>query len=286
MDGVRNLCPAELIKDGDLILLIERILELRERDTVRVTKVQGYADEGVVQAGQVRELGRIGKNAADGTADFGRRRVGFAVIDARRNLSGICGRWYPIIVSLHRFFIAVSRAVVNHVDGEGSSPDPLVWSAGALPKRRRLVLAVRDRAMLPGPAFIWTSAWVILPPLLQMRMLGFGLTQLASWLSGSLSWEPCIGRLIGQIFGLVVFLVLRRERLVLEKASPGYQRPGRPSSVSAVSSGAGIDIWRTCRFIGASMKSLCSLPGGIGRFVPCIIGANHWRLRRLPRKLS
>ena len=25
-------------------------------------------------------------------ADFGRRRVGNAVIDARRNLSGVCGR--------------------------------------------------------------------------------------------------------------------------------------------------------------------------------------------------
>ena len=27
------------------------------------------------------------------------------------------------------------------------------------------------------------------------------------------------------------------------------------------------------------MRALCSLPGGIGRFVPCRIGANHCRLR-------
>ena len=46
----------------------------------------------------------------------------------------------------------VSRAVVNHVDCEGTAPDPLVWSAGALPKRRRLVHAWRNHAMLPGPA--------------------------------------------------------------------------------------------------------------------------------------
>ena len=37
-DGVRHLCPAELLKDGDLILLIDRILQQRGRDTVRVTK--------------------------------------------------------------------------------------------------------------------------------------------------------------------------------------------------------------------------------------------------------
>ena len=50
LDGVRNPC-AELSKDGDLILLIERILELRGRDTVRVTKVKGHAGEDMVQGG-------------------------------------------------------------------------------------------------------------------------------------------------------------------------------------------------------------------------------------------
>ena len=36
----------------------------------------------------------------------------------------------------------------------------MVWSAGALPKRRRLVHAVRDRAFLPWPYCIWDSQWV------------------------------------------------------------------------------------------------------------------------------
>ena len=63
-------------------------------------------------------------------------------------------------LSLHRFFIAISWAVVNHDGREGLAPDPLVWSAGALPKRRRLVHAVRDRAFLPGPPGIWDSEWV------------------------------------------------------------------------------------------------------------------------------
>ena len=42
----RGSCPAELLNDGDLVLLIDWPLELRERDTVRVTKVQGHADVG------------------------------------------------------------------------------------------------------------------------------------------------------------------------------------------------------------------------------------------------
>ena len=68
----------------------------------------------MVSDGWVRELNRLGNNAADEAADFGRWRVGPAVIDARRNLSGVCGRWYPVLLDLHRFFIAISRGVVNH----------------------------------------------------------------------------------------------------------------------------------------------------------------------------
>ena len=67
------------------------MLHLRGLDTVRITEAKGHADEGMVLDGRVRELDRIGDNAADGAADFGRRRVGNTVIDARRNLSG--GMW-------------------------------------------------------------------------------------------------------------------------------------------------------------------------------------------------
>ena len=69
---------------------------------------------------------------------------------------------FPVTIDLHRFLIAISRAVVNHVDGDGTAPDPLVWSAGVLPKRRRLVHAVRDRVFLPGPAGIWEREWIAL----------------------------------------------------------------------------------------------------------------------------
>ena len=105
-----------------------RMLHLRGLDTVRITKVKGHADEGMVLDGRVRELDRL---LLDEAADFGRRRVSNSVIDARRNLSGVCGRWYPVILDLHRFFIAISQAVVNHDGRDGTAPGPLVWSAGA-----------------------------------------------------------------------------------------------------------------------------------------------------------
>ena len=100
------LPPLELVTDGDLLILLRRMIDLRGRDTVRVTKVKGHADEGMVSDGRDRELDRLGNHAADEAADFGRGRVGPAVIDARRNLSGVCGRWYPVILDLHRFLIA------------------------------------------------------------------------------------------------------------------------------------------------------------------------------------
>ena len=117
----------------------------------------------MVLNGQVRKDDRLGNGAADEAADFGRRRVGNAVIEARRNLSGVYGRWYLVVLDLHRFFIATSRAVVNHDGWDGTAPDPLVWSAGAHPKRRGLVHAVRDQAFLPGPPGIWDSEWVTVP---------------------------------------------------------------------------------------------------------------------------
>ena len=111
IDGRHGPTPFKLVKDGDLLLLIERMLRLRGLATARVTKVKGHADDGMVR---VRGIDKLGNDAADEAAEFGRRGVGNAVIDARRNLSGVCGRWYPVILDLHRFFIAISRAVVNH----------------------------------------------------------------------------------------------------------------------------------------------------------------------------
>ena len=81
------------------------MLHLRGLDSVRIGELTGHADEGMVRDGGVREQDRVGDNAADEAADFGRRRVGLPVIDARRNFSGVCGRWYLVILTLHHFFL-------------------------------------------------------------------------------------------------------------------------------------------------------------------------------------
>ena len=239
----------------------------------------------MVLDGRVREQDRVGNNAADEAADFGRRRVGNTVIDARRNLSGVCRRWYPVILDLHWFFVAISRAVVNHDGSDGTAPDPLVWSAGAFPKRRRLVHAVRDRAMLHGPPAIWVAEWAHIPaPAISAEDVAqcpFTTGLVVKWVAflGSLHW-PAGGADLG-VVGISYVELLILDELWAGETHPRYLRPGRPISVPAVPLGPGVDILRSCRFIGALMRSRCLLSGGLGRFVPCAIGANHCSFRHL-----
>ena len=128
----------------------------------------------------------MGNNAADEAADFGHRRVDYSVIDARRCFSGVCGRWGPVLLNLHRFFIAMSSAVVNH-DGCEMVRLLILWSG-------LLVLCQRGVG--------WYMLCVIMPCDLDLRLFGLlggsmfrllllvlgmlliGLTLLVSWLSG------------------------------------------------------------------------------------------------------
>ena len=47
LDGVPPSTPLELVTDGDLLVLIRRMIDLRGCNTVRITKVKGHADEGM-----------------------------------------------------------------------------------------------------------------------------------------------------------------------------------------------------------------------------------------------
>ena len=84
--------------------IIERMLHIRGLNTVRISKAKGHADETLVRAGTVRGLDKLGNDGADEAADFGRRRVPWCVIDAWRNLSGVCSRWGPVVLVLHHFY--------------------------------------------------------------------------------------------------------------------------------------------------------------------------------------
>ena len=60
LNGHHGSTPFEPVTDGNLLVLIDRMLRLRGHDTVRVTKVKGHADEGMVLNGRVREVDRFG----------------------------------------------------------------------------------------------------------------------------------------------------------------------------------------------------------------------------------
>ena len=62
---------------------------------------------------------------------------------------------------------------------------------------------------------------------------------------------------------------------------PKLRRLHRPISVSAVPVRPSIDIWRSCRFLGAMLRALGGQPGRSGRFLTCRTGANHCRLRSI-----
>ena len=48
-----------VVDDGDLLLLLEHMLHRRGLDTVRISKVKGHADDGMVLHGQVRQVDRL-----------------------------------------------------------------------------------------------------------------------------------------------------------------------------------------------------------------------------------
>ena len=138
---------------------------------------------------------------------------------------------------------------------------------------------------LPGPPGLWDSDWVNIPAsaicAADVALWPYTPGLLVKWftfLGSSLHW-PAGG--ISYLELLILYELWAGERLSLEKATVRYLRPGRPISVSAVLFGPGIDIWSSCRFVRALMRSLCLLPGGLGRFVTCSIGANHCRLRHI-----
>ena len=200
-------------------------------------------------------------------------------------------RWYPVIIDLHRFFIATSRAVVNHDGSDGTAPDPSVGSAGALPKRRPAGSCGSGPGPFPRPPGIWDSEWVKIPA------SAIGADDIAHWpyTTGLLvKWVaflvPYIGLLVVWFLELVVSLYVvllilcelwAGERLSREKAHPRYLRSGRPISMSALPFCPALIFGALVVSLGAMMRYLCLLPGGLGRFVPCSIGADYCRLRHI-----
>ena len=153
--------PLPLVKDGDLITLARYMIRARGRETVRVTKVKGHAEDVDVQQGRVRLVDKQGNDEADAAADIGRRHQSEILINARRRLLQARSHWNPTMSDLHRFMIAVARISVNHDGKGGTGPDPLVWDQGSRPKVRKLAIQVNvGLASLPGPPGFLNSSWI------------------------------------------------------------------------------------------------------------------------------
>ena len=195
------------------------------------------------------------------------------VIDARRNLAGVC-MWALVSCGLgYQFFIAISRAAVSCDDGGGTAPEfgLLVLSLSGVGLRTRFEVGPCCLehwlfGLVTGLTFFHLlfllRMWPCSAGFLFKWVIFFGYLALASCCGGP--WVRCVFLFIEL---LILYERCAGERLVLEKAVPRHPRPGRPISVSAVPFGPGIDIWRSCRFIGALSRSLCALPGSIGWFI-------------------
>ena len=111
--------------DGDLLRLVQFALVWRGRGLPRFPRLR------VVLMMPWSGI-RLGNDAAEEAAEFGRRRLGCGVLDARRCLREVSGRWYSVVCGLHHFFIAFSRAVVNEDGQGGTAIHPVVWSVGSV----------------------------------------------------------------------------------------------------------------------------------------------------------
>ena len=69
---------------------------------------------------------------------MGRRYQSVILIDARRRLLKVRSHWYPIMLLLHRFMVAVAGVSASHDGRGGTAPDPLVWDLGGRPKARKI----------------------------------------------------------------------------------------------------------------------------------------------------
>ena len=63
------------------------------------------------------------------------------------------GEWYPRMLVLHRYMVAISRESLNHDGGGGSGVHLTVWDYGSSRTKTRRVDSrlVEDLAALPGP---------------------------------------------------------------------------------------------------------------------------------------
>ena len=282
--------PFALCTDGDLLAAIDCMVRYRSARSVKVSKVKGHATDRMVAEGKVRGEDKEGNDAADIAADFGRLRQPEVVIDARRNLLRVKKEWYPRMLSLHRFMVAIAWESLNISENSGSTADPLVWDHSSRPKVRRVdTRVVVDLASLPGPPGFLDSSWYSIDsgPLTDVDVVCWPfstsmLVRFTSFLS-TLRWPEGLKEMgnngVSYLELLVLFEKWLGHRLLPEKTVPVHRRPGRLICVDTPPVSEGVQIRLGCQFLGSMFRSLGKLPGGLGRFLPGSLGTHLCRLR-------
>ena len=237
-------------------------------------------------------LDKQGNAEADEAADLGRPHQSEVLIDARRRLLQARCHWYPIMLDLHRFMIAVARVSVNHDGRSGTAPDPLVWDQGSRPKVRKLAVRVNvDLASLLGPPGFLNNSWIQVDA---GRITGCDiaawpysvgiLVKFTSFLN-TLHWPSGSADLshfgISFLELLILFEQWAGHRLLSEKVTRPNVRAHRPMFIPSVPVTEGIEIRHGCQFLSSFIRALSELSGGLGRFLPCNLGSHMSRLRHL-----
>ena len=193
------------------------------------------------------------------------------------------GYWYPIMLDLHRFMIAVARVTVNHDGRGGTAPDPLVWDQGGRPKALKLAIRVNvDLASLSGPPGFLGGPWI------QVDAGHISGADIAAWpYSVGILYRftfflvPCTGHWppgsddfghFGVSF-LELLILLEQwagHRLLSEKVTRPHVRANRPILIPSVPVSEGIEIRHGCQFLSSLVRALAKLLGGIGWFLQCM----------------
>ena len=267
--------PLPLVKDGDVIALARYMIRTRGRETVRVTKVEGHAEDVDVRQGRVRLVDQHGNAEADAAADLGRRHQSEALIDAGRRLLQARCHWYPIITDLHRFMIAFLRfrsimmvRVVRLL---------ILWFGirGAGLRFESLLFELRihvDVGRITGDDI---AAWPYSVSIL-VKFTSFLSTW--HWPSGAVE----LGHFgISFLELLILFEQWAGHRLLSEKVTGPHVGANRPILLPSVPVSEGIEIRHGCQFLSSLVRARAKLLGGLGRFLPCSLGSHMSRLRHL-----
>ena len=117
------------------------------------------------------------------------------VITARRALIRARSHWYPIMLDLRKFMVAISRIEVYHDGHGGTAPYPMTWDLGSIikPRASSLQVTVDHASLLGPPGFLDTPGAACSIHLLLRRMLLSGLTALPFFWSLLRFWPRFTG---------------------------------------------------------------------------------------------